>query len=306
MQIEVPNTMSWTIDALGSPLVPSPLASLSFVQEDAPSSKTLVPPDHLQRAGPRSKIFFEPCQTIAGIVTCGGICPALNDVIRALVNTLYYKYGVQRVVGFKYGYEGLNPATSSLVDLSPHSVRDIHRLGGTILGSSRGPQPVPVMVDYLVELGIHILFTIGGDGTLKGAHAIQKEIEARGLKISIIGLPKVNSSLNSKTKTIDNDIAYISKTFGFDTAVEMAQAPIMAAHEEARSARNGIGIVKLMGRESGFIALNAALASGDVNLLLIPEMKFSFDEILKYALKTTHDQATFSNVLKILRIVSLS
>ena len=90
---------------------------------------------------------------------------------------------------------------------------------------------------------------------------------------------------NCMAKTIDNDIAHISRTFGFDTAVSMAQAPIKAAHEEARSAKNGIGIVKLMGRESGFIGLHAALASGDVNLLLLPEMKFCLDKIMEFLME---------------------
>ncbi|KAI9183529.1 hypothetical protein H9P43_004447 [Blastocladiella emersonii ATCC 22665] len=228
-------------------------------------------PLFFERAGPRKELFYNPRKVTAGIVTCGGLCPGLNNVIRALVQCLYYRYRVQRVVGFRYGYEGLNPAVGMKpVDLTPAEVKDVHRFGGCMLGSSRGPQDPKVMVDYLEDLGVDMLFTIGGDGTQKGAHAIAKEIAARGLQISVIGIGK----------TIDNDIAY-QKAFGFETAVAMSLDPIQAAHEEARSARGGIGIVKLMGRDSGFIALHAALASGDVNLLLLPEVPFTLDVVYR-------------------------
>ena len=210
------------------------------------------------------------------------MCPGLNDVIRWLVNTLSYRYGVKRIIGFKYGYEGLNPETSMTVELTPSSIRDIHRFGGTVLGTSRGPQPIDAMVTYLMRLNVNMLFTIGGDGTQRGANAIADEITRKGARISVIGIPK----------TIDNDICYVEKTFGFETAVQLAQESLNAAHGEARSAKNGIGIVKLMGRDSGFIALHASLASGDVNILLLPETKFTLeglvDQILQRFKKRPH------------------
>jgi 6-phosphofructokinase 1 len=120
------------------------------------------------------------------------------------------------------------------------------------------------MVNTLEKLGINILFCIGGDGTLHGAHIIWQEVEKRGLPISVVGVPK----------TIDNDIGYVAKTFGFDTAVSEARQVLQCAHIEAKGAQNGIGLVKVMGRDSGFIAVHATLANLDVNFTLIPEVPF--------------------------------
>lgn len=219
----------------------------------------------LENAGPRQRLFFEPEKTTAAIVTCGGLCPGLNNVTQALVKQLRFQYGVPRILGVPYGYEGLNPAAGhSLRELSPESVRQIDRQGGTILGTSRGNQPPSVMVDTLLANGVDILFTVGGDGTLRGAAAIADEVARRSLPISVVGIPK----------TIDNDIQYIDRTFGFETAVAEATDVLLGAHAEATSARNGIGLVKLMGRDSGYIAAFAALASNETNYVLIPEVPF--------------------------------
>lgn len=212
-------------------------------------------------------------------MTCGGICPGLNDVIRALVMGLYHHYGVKTIYGFRYGYEGLSARGSRTAKpLTPKAVRDIHLTGGTILGSSRGPQDVPEMVDTLERMKIGILFAIGGDGTLKGAQALYEEISRRDRKISIIGIPK----------TIDNDISHVDKSFGFETAVAQTRSAIYSAHVEAQGARNGIGLVKLMGRESGFIAAYAVLANSDANFCLVPELEFTLEGLLK-ALETRLD-----------------
>lgn len=222
----------------------------------------------LERAGPRRKLFFESKSLSAAIVTCGGLCPGINNVIRGLVMGLYYFYGVKRIIGIPYGFEGLTrtcPHTYHTLD--PDRVRNIHLQGGTMLGSSRGAQDVGEMVDTLVSLGIDILFTIGGDGTLKGAEAIGQEIEKRGLPISVVGMPK----------TIDNDIDLIDKSFGYETAFDVATPIIRDAHNEAIGAYNGIAIVKLMGRDSGFIAASASMAMPEVNFLLVPEMPFALE-----------------------------
>lgn len=227
--------------------------------------KKKTEPLSLEKAGPREKLFFEPAKTKVGIVTCGGLCPGLNNVIRSLVNHLYYRYGVTRILGFKYGYEGLVPKYNhEVVELTPQVVDYIHQSGGTILGSSRGNQDVGQIVDTLEIMNINILFCIGGDGTLRGAHAIQEEIERRGLRISIAGIPK----------TIDNDINFIERSFGFETAFSVANDIINSAHNEAKGAYNGIALLKLMGRDSGFIAANAALSTQEVNFVLVPEMNF--------------------------------
>jgi 6-phosphofructokinase 1 len=227
-----------------------------------------VEPGCLEKAGPRQHILFDPKETTAAIVTCGGLCPGINNVIRGVVMALYYFYGVKRILGVPYGYEGLNPAMGhEFKKLTPEEVKDIHQFGGTILGSSRGAQDVGVMVDTLVREKIDLLFTIGGDGTLKGANAIGAEIERRGLRISVAGIPK----------TIDNDIDLIDKSFGFETSFDIASPILRDAHNEAAGAYNGISIVKLMGRDSGFIAASAALAMPVVNFVLIPELKFNLE-----------------------------
>ena len=229
-------------------------------------------PPSFEMAGPRRKIYFDPSKLKCGIVTCGGICPGVNDVIRAIVLSLFYHYGVQNVFGFRYGYEGLSPKYSHIpIELTPKEVANIHQWGGTILGTSRGSQDVSEMVDTLERMNIRVLFAIGGDGTLRGAQAIHEEIRRRNLKIGVIGIPK----------TIDNDISYVDKSFGFETAVAEAMAAIYGAHVEAIGARNGIGLVKLMGRESGFIAANATLATTQVNFCLVPEVPFGLGAFLK-------------------------
>jgi len=225
-----------------------------------------------ERAGARAKVFYEPSKVRVAMVTCGGICPGLNNVIREIVLVLWYGYGVRSITGLKYGYAGLNKELSETIQLEPHVVKNINRHGGSLLGTSRGPQQVPNMVDFLVENKYDILFTIGGDGTLTGASEIAKEIINRKLDISVIGLPK----------TIDNDIVFTDRTFGFETAVLAAQTSIHGAHVESRSVYNGVGLVKLMGRESGFIALQASLASGVVNALLIPEVSFNLEKLTEY------------------------
>jgi 6-phosphofructokinase 1 len=221
-----------------------------------------------EAAGPRRKIFFPPEDTTCAIVTCGGLCPGLNDVIRSIVMQAYYRYKVPRTLGIPYGFEGLIPDYGHrLVNLTPSFVTNIHRFGGTALGTSRGPQEMKRMVDQLIELKVNILFVVGGDGTQRGGKAIGEEALRRGYKLAVVGVPK----------TIDNDMAYMDKSFGYETACAAAVDAITAAHTEARSARNGIGLVKLMGRHSGFIACSAAISSGDANCVLIPEVPFAFE-----------------------------
>ena len=224
-------------------------------------------PPCFEVAGPRERIFFDPRNLRCGIVTCGGLCPGINDVIRAVVLSLHHHYGVRSVLGFRFGYEGLGSDGVPPMELTPACVENIHLQGGTVLGSSRGPQPVPVMVDTLERLGVGILFVVGGDGTLRGAHAIAEEVRGRGRPIAVIGIPK----------TIDNDIAFIQQTFGFETSVIESRHVIRAANVEAVGVRNGVGLVKLMGRHSGFIAAFATLANGDVNFCLVPEVPFTFE-----------------------------
>jgi 6-phosphofructokinase 1 len=221
-----------------------------------------------EKAGPREKLFFDPRNTRAAIVTCGGLCPGLNNVIRSIVLQLHHNYHVKSILGYRYGFKGLNPARGfEPISLGPDQVRTIHTRGGSFLGVSRGGEEIKTMVDTLERDGVQILFTAGGDGTLKGANAIYEEIKRRGSKIAIVGVPK----------TIDNDISFVDKTFGFDTAVEVARLALDGAHTEAVSAHNGIGLVKLMGRDSGFIAAAATLASLEVNYCLVPEVHFDLE-----------------------------
>jgi 6-phosphofructokinase 1 len=217
-------------------------------------------------SGPREKIFFDPQRTKALVVTCGGLCPGLNAVIRALTMQLWYRYGVRQILGVKYGYQGF-ASEDSLVSLNPDNVESIHDQGGTILGTSRGTPGVKAIADRLESWDAQILFVIGGDGTMRGARALTEELAKRRKAISVVGIPK----------TIDNDIPFVRQSFGFESAVEIACQTITAAHAEARAARYGIGLVKFMGRNSGYIAANAALATGQVNFCLVPEIRFELD-----------------------------
>ena len=219
-------------------------------------------------AGPREKLYFDPSKLRCGLVTCGGLCPGLNDIIRAIVLELFYGYGVQNIYGFKYGLQGFIPKfMHDIMDLKPETVANIHEMGGSILGSSRGPQPIEEIVDSIERMNIGILFMIGGDGTLMAATKIADAITERGLKISVVGIPK----------TIDNDIYLVSRSFGFDTAVDVSTQAIRSAHNESAAYPNGIGLIKLMGRYSGFIAATATLAQQDVNFVLIPEVDFDLE-----------------------------
>ncbi|NCC52163.1 MAG: ATP-dependent 6-phosphofructokinase [Spartobacteria bacterium] len=282
-----------TIKTLGERTVRSPL-SLSTVFGDgvgnfmpdearvryqAEINTGMDNPDILfEKAGPRERLFFKPSECRAAIVTCGGLCPGLNNVIRSAALELHFNYGVPDILGIRYGFQGLNPDVGEEpIPLTNDFVDKIHMMGGTILGSSRGAQPVPVMVDYLEREHINILLCVGGDGTQHGTHEIAQEALRRNLKISVIGIPK----------TIDNDIQYVRQTFGYFTAIEKAREVLECAHNESKGAPNGIGLVKLMGRDSGFIAAGATVASQEANFTLIPEVPFKlhgpgqFLEVLK-------------------------
>lgn len=271
------------IKTLGECKIDTPIINARFITEDDhvlyeyqinkihPYFEACQTPPFFDMAGPRTKIYFDPSKLKCGIVTCGGLCPGINDVIEAIVMELYYHYGVRSIFGFRYGFEGLSPKYKHApIELVPEAVSNIYTQGGTILGSSRGHQDVEEIVDTLERMNVGLLFTIGGDGTLRGAQAIAEEIQKRRLKIGVVGIPK----------TIDNDISYVQNSFGFITAVSEARTAIYTAHIEALGARNGIGLVKLMGRESGFIAAFATLSNADVNLCLVPEVSFSLEGLM--------------------------
>jgi len=264
------------IKTLGEAVYDSPLAHRRFVNDALPARVQITSEDfneiegelllELEQAGPREKIFFDPKKTRAAIVTCGGLCPGLNDVIRALVMESHYNYGLSECFGVPFGLEGFIPSYGhEWKKLTPDLVSDINEFGGTILASSRGPQEAGAIVDALERKGVSILFIVGGDGTMKAARRIQEEAERRGARIAVVGVPK----------TIDNDIEGVDPSFGFNTAVAKAAEAIGCAHVEAKGAKNGIGLVKVMGRESGFISAHAALANRVVNFVLIPECPFT-------------------------------
>ena len=225
-------------------------------------------PSSFELAGPRKKIYFDPSKLRCAIATCGGLCPGLNDIIRAIVLELYYRYGVKIIYGVRHGLEGFIPEYNhDFIDLDPAKVSSINNMGGSILGSSRGAQDIDRVVDCLEVNNIGVLFMVGGDGTLMAASKIADIIAERKLKISVVGIPK----------TIDNDIHLVSRSFGFDTAVDVSRMAIQGAHNEAVAYPNGVGLIKLMGRHSGFIAATAALAQQDANFVLIPEVDFDLD-----------------------------
>ena len=275
--------LDFTIARLGECRFPSPLSGVRFTRDDErvlyhsrlEDMKGWIAegacPPAMEAAGPRERLFFDPLQLACGIVTCGGLCPGVNDVIRSIVLSLYHHYGVDKVYGFRFGFEGLVQGIGHKpLKLTPDAVARIHETGGTILGSSRGPQDPAEMVKVLRNLNIGILFAIGGDGTLRGAQKIAEEATRQGMALSVIGIPK----------TIDNDISFVQKTFGFETAVAEARRAIYAANTEAEAARNGIGLVKLMGRDSGFIAAYSVLVDSQANFCLVPEVPFTLERFL--------------------------
>jgi 6-phosphofructokinase 1 len=278
----------FSIRRLGEPRIKSPIqlsdnvadGLADFVQDDqrviygievsaAHAAESVGSRGLLEKAGPRKHIFFDPSKVHAGIVTCGGLCPGLNNVIRAIVMTLWYRYGVRRISGIRYGYHGLLADRGiPIKELSPDIVSDIHSFGGTALGSSRGcGDQIEALVDGMERLNLSMLFTIGGDGTQRGAIRITDEIRRRGSRMAVVGIPK----------TIDNDLSFVERSFGFETAVARAVDAVACAHVEARGAMDGIGIVKVMGRESGFIAAHTALAIHAVNFVLVPEVPFDLE-----------------------------
>ena len=262
------------ITVLGEPRFASPrhiyvsdkarVVSNVIVDPDAPSTEEFM----FEVAGPRERLFFDPKKTRAGIVTCGGLCPGLNNVIRSLVLELHHGYGVREILGFVDGYQGLDPwRGAEPIPLTPAFVEDIHKEGGSVLNTSRGPVDVNVAVDNLIRRKIDILFVVGGDGTQRGGAEIFHEAKKRGHALAVVGVPK----------TIDNDVAFVSRTFGYLSAVEEAAEAINRAHTEAHSVHNGISLVKIMGRHAGFIAAGATIASQDVNFTLVPEVPFVLD-----------------------------
>ncbi|VEN75059.1 ATP-dependent 6-phosphofructokinase [Candidatus Desulfarcum epimagneticum] len=274
------NLHDTAIARLGEPSIPSPIRHAGLVSD---RDRVVIETDHarlsalagqgkdlpsFEKAGPGKTIYFDPGKLKCAIVTCGGLCPGLNDIIRAIVLELWHGYGVRNILGARHGLQGFVPAYGhDFVELTPESVDGIQNRGGSVLGSSRGPQDMDEIVSALDRANIGALFMIGGDGSLKAADKIAETLAQRGLKIAVVGVPK----------TIDNDICMTSRSFGFDTAVEIATQAVKAAHNEATGYPGGIGLIKLMGRHSGFIAATAAIAQQDVNFVLIPEVDFDLE-----------------------------
>ena len=278
-----PSDYPQEVPRLGECTIPSPVRRHAFVDEDerilltenrsqlSYLTERLGREPSFERAGPHAKIYHDPSWTRVGILTAGGLCPGLNNVIKGLVEILTFDYGIKTIFGIRFGFAGLNPAFGyEPMMLDPEVVDTIHERGGTVLGSSRGQQPTDGIVDTLVRMNINILFVIGGDGSLRCARDVAEECLRRGLKISVVGVPK----------TIDNDLQFVGRSFGFETAVAEATAVIRNAHIEAKGTFNGIGLVKLMGRDSGFITAYATIANPVVNFCLIPEIDFTLEDLL--------------------------
>lgn len=275
------------IPSLGEAIHDSPISSIATSEVYLPSTVQWpggTPPGDLvlfEKAGARGKLFFNPAETTAAIVTCGGLCPGLNNVIRSVTRELRLTYGVKSVIGIRDGYAGLDPSRGRPpIELTEEFVEDIHHKGGTVIGTSRGPVDVSIAVDFLAARGVDILFTVGGDGTQRGGNALYEEAARRGRPLAVVGIPK----------TIDNDIRHVTRTFGFATAVDEAVRVIASAHTEARSVNDGVSLVKLMGRHAGFIAAAATVASQDVNFCLIPELPFSPDAFIRALEKRLADK----------------
>eukprot|EP00668_Euglena_longa_P014128 GGOE01018102.1.p1 GENE.GGOE01018102.1~~GGOE01018102.1.p1 ORF type:complete len:494 (+),score=144.75 GGOE01018102.1:38-1483(+) len=216
----------------------------------------------IYRAGPRREVYFGT-DTNACIVNTGGLCPGLNSVIEELVRTLD-TYNADTIYGIRYGFLGFDTTEYMPLILTPHSVLNIHQRGGTILGTCRGSFNEDLILKFLKECNIGQMYVIGGDGSHRAALRIHALCKEHQLRCVVVGIPK----------TIDNDILFFDKTFGFDTAVEVASKVIDCSFVEASSVKNGVGVVKVMGRDSGFVARNAALSNNVVDACLIPEVPF--------------------------------
>ena len=271
----------FAIKRLGPATVKSPLENVMFTDDRAEVAFDSDPriiaeylrkgqePPAFEQAGPREMIFHDPAWCRAAILTAGGLCPGLNEVVKFLTLDLIQRYHVPVVYGIRYGYRGLDPKYAlTPIELTADAVDDIHDKGGTILGSSRGAVDPAVMVDTLVRMRINLLFCIGGDGTARGVRDIAAEAARRNLPLSVIAIPK----------TIDNDIGFIDQSFGFATAVLHAGPYVTCAHNEAKGAPNCVGLIKVMGRDSGFIAAYTTLANPFVNYCLIPELPFTLED----------------------------
>lgn len=278
--LETPEAFNFDVDRLGECHIDSPVTNTAFVSDEERNALTCdmgvitrlltkgqtIP--SFEKAGPRARIFHDPAWTRAAIVTCGGLCPGLNDVIKGIVQILWFDYGVRHIFGIRYGLQGFIPSYGhEPMILTPEVVDEIHEDGGTILGSSRGGQDTDAILNALARLNINVLFCIGGDGTLRASRDIAAAAKQRHYNVSVIGIPK----------TIDNDLNFIGRSFGFETAVYSTNSIIQSAHVEAKGVNNGIGLVKLMGRDSGFIAAYASLANSVVNICLIPEAPFTLE-----------------------------
>ena len=254
----------------------NPDGTCSVQEEDSTLSAHVrllpeLPASWAVRAGPRDTIYFDPSAITAGIVTVGGLCPGVNHILQALVVALT-AYGVRDIRGIRYGLRGFFETDYPPVPLSVESVDQIHLNGGTVLGTSRGGSNVPRIVDAIQLMKLDQVYLVGGNGGNAAADAIHRECKARGYPCAVVGLPK----------SIDNDILLIDSCFGFSTATNEAQRAIMAASVEARSAHNGIGLVKLMGRSSGFLAAQASVGAGVVDVCLLPEVTFDLQQVLSY------------------------
>lgn len=225
------------------------------------------------RANACEKIWWDPADVRAAIVTCGGLCPGLNSIIREVTMCLWHQYGVRHITGIQFGYNGLsNPELYAPKHLGPKAVREIHMKGGSVLKAGRGGLEAERICDNLEKMGVNMLFVVGGDGTQAAGNLLYEEARRRNLQLSIVGVPK----------SIDNDILFFDKTFGFDTAVSAACNVIRNGWVEATSCEKGVGIVKLMGRDAGFVCMDAALSSTIVDLCLIPEVSVKMEDIMDH------------------------
>src|SRR5437868_8609324 len=226
-----------------------------------------------------------------GILTGGGDAPGLNAAIRAVVRTAIGEFGMS-VIGIEESFEGILGETHT-GKLTTKSVSGILPRGGTILGTrNRGSfvkrvngnavykeMPIGEALANLDILGIEALIVLGGEGTL----GIAEQFHKRGFPV--IGVPK----------TIDNDLAATELTFGFMTAIDIATEALDRLHTTAAS-HDRVMVLEVMGRHTGWIALHAGLA-GSADIILIPEVPFSFESLNKKVLAREKSGSKFTNIV---------
>lgn len=248
----------------------------------------------MPEAGPRRYVSYpQKNQLKVGILVSGGIAPGINAVISGIIARHHaYQAWSQKInknyaleiLGYSEALKGLLHAGRPAVPLDLKTVREAVNHGGSILPTARADELLDLedpkqrdgaldkVTSRLINQQIDILYIIGGDGSMRAAHAISCRARRNPInELSVIGIPK----------TMDNDILWVWQSFGFLSAVEFAKQAILQLHTEVMS-NPRLCVIQLFGSDSGFVVSHAALASGVCDAVLIPEVNFTLKQLSGY------------------------